>query len=145
MDDRYALHDLVARYADAVCRRDEEAFSATWAEDAVWKLPGMPQTQGRDEIVALWLNIMQQFSFVIQRMNNGTVEVNGDTATGRWYLSEHIAAPDGGVMVNIGVYQDRYRRASGDWVFAERRFSMLLHERMEASDQVTLSPYPDLI
>jgi hypothetical protein len=145
MDDRYELHDLVARYADAVSRRDEPVFAATWAIDALWQLPGVPQTQGRDNIVALWNGVMARFPFVIQRMNNGTVSIDGHTGSGRWYLSEHIVGEDGGVMINVGVYQDRYIRVDEGWVFAERRFSMLYHERKAPSDGVVTSPYPELV
>jgi len=145
MDDRDELRDLVARYADAVSRRDEPVFAATWAADAIWQLPGAPQTRGRDNIVALWNSVMARFPFVLQRMNNGTVSVEADVGSGRWYLSEHIVGEDGGVMVNIGVYQDRYARVDGRWVFAERHFSMLYHERRPPSEGVITSPYPDLI
>jgi len=145
MDDRYALHELVARYSDAVSRRDETAFASTWASGALWQLPGGLETQGRENIVALWLSIMARFSFVLQRMNNGTVTVDGDSGSGRWYLSEHIAAEDGSLMINIGVYQDRYCRAESGWQFAERRFSMLFHEQRAKCDDVTVSPFPDLI
>ena len=145
MDDRYELHDLVARYADAVCRRDEPAFAATWSDNAVWQIPGAPETHGRDQIVALWKGVMARFSFVIQRMNNGTVTIDGDRGTGRWYLSEHIRAEDGNGMINIGVYQDRYTRTASGWQFAERRFSMLYHERQAPTENVITSPYPELI
>lgn len=145
MDDRAELHDLVARYADAVCRRDEPAFAATWAEHALWQLPGMPLTEGREAIVTLWKSVMARFPFVIQRMNNGTVEVTGDTASGRWYLNEHIVAEDGSIMINVGVYQDRYIRGNSDWQFSERHFSMLYHERREASDSVITSEFPALL
>ncbi len=145
MDERYELHDLVARYSDAVCRRDEPVFAATWADDALWQLPGMPLTEGRDAIVALWLGVMERFSVVIQRMNNGTVEIAGDNGSGRWYLSEHIVASDGSVMINVGVYQDRYVRRNDAWQFAQRHFSMLYHERHEASDNVVTAPYPALL
>jgi len=145
MDERYELHDLVARYSDAVSRHDESVFAATWAIDALWQLPGAPLTKGRDNIVALWNSVMARFPFVLQRMNNGTVNIDGDTGSGRWYLSEHIVGEDGGVMINIGVYQDRYIRAGDGWVFAERHFSMLYHERKAPSDSVITSPYPDLV
>ena len=45
--DDLAIRDLVYRYSDAVCRRDQVAWSATWAEDGVWQLPGAPRTEGR--------------------------------------------------------------------------------------------------
>jgi len=145
LDDHYQVHDLVARYSDAVTRRDEAVFAATWALDARWQLPGMPMTQGRDSIVALWNSVMARFPFVLQRMNNGTVTIDGDTGAGRWYLSEHITAEDGSLMINIGVYQDRYLRADAGWVFSERHFSMLFHERRASAESVTTFPYPELI
>ena len=32
-EDEVAIHALVARYADAVTRREEKDWGATWAED----------------------------------------------------------------------------------------------------------------
>ena len=87
MQDEQEIRNLVARYADAVCRRDQDDWSATWAEDGVWQLPGAPETQGRDNIVQLWAGAMAGFPFVAQLIQNGTVEVDGENATGRWYIS----------------------------------------------------------
>ena len=43
------IRGLVARYADAVSRRDEDAFGATFATDGEWQLLGNKQTAiGRD-------------------------------------------------------------------------------------------------
>ena len=50
----------------------------------------MPAVTGKDAIVELWVNAMAGFPFVAQLIQNGTTEINGDTATGRWYIVEHI-------------------------------------------------------
>ena len=120
MSDRQAIADLVARYADAVCRRDGEAWGATWADDGLWQLPGAPEVRGRDNLVAFWNQAMAGFPFVAQLVHNGTTELSGDTATGRWYITEHLKTADGGGMFNIGVYQDRFVRTADGWRFAER-------------------------
>ena len=108
LEDESAIRDLVYRYADAVCRRDQEAWGATWAEDGVWQLPGAPRTEGREAIVGLWANAMAGFPFVVQLISYGTLDVDGDRASGRWYLTEHLQFADGGGMFNVGCYQDRY-------------------------------------
>jgi ketosteroid isomerase-like protein len=43
VEDELAIRALVARYADAVCRRDPDAWAATWAEDCKWDLGGGPR------------------------------------------------------------------------------------------------------
>ena len=40
VQDELAIRALVARYADAACRRDPDAWAATWAEDCRWDLGG---------------------------------------------------------------------------------------------------------
>ena len=39
LDDRQLISELIADYRDAVNQRDDVAWGATWAEDAVWSLP----------------------------------------------------------------------------------------------------------
>ena len=113
MSDKEEIRNLVEKYADAVCRRDEKDWSSTWHENAVWDLGSMPPVEGKKAIVELWVQAMSGFPFAGQLIQNGTVEVDGDKATGRWYITEHLqfaekddaGNPTG--MFNIGVYQDR--------------------------------------
>lgn len=142
MEDEQEIRNLVASYADAVCRRDQNDWSATWAEDGLWQLPGAPETKGRDNIVLLWLGAMAGFPFVAQLIQNGTVEVAGDTGTGRWYITEILKFADGKGMFNIGVYQDRYKRTSDGWKFAERHYAVLYNDG--DGGKGTTSPYPAL-
>jgi hypothetical protein len=59
----------------------------------------MPAVTGKDAIVELWVNAMAGFPFVAQLIQNGTTEINGDTATGRWYIVEHIQTTEKTPMV----------------------------------------------
>ena len=83
LQDDADIRDLVYRYADAVCRRDQEAWSGTWAEDGVWQLPGAPRMEGREAIVGLWAGAMAGFPFVAQIVHYGLVDIDGDTARRR--------------------------------------------------------------
>ncbi len=127
-EDEFLIHKLVARYADAVNCRDEDAWAATWAEDAVWQLPMQQETRGRVPIVDLWVEAMKTLPFVVQLVHHGVVYVDGNFATGTWYLTEHMKFNEGAGVFNIGVYKDRYTKTSGAWLFAERRYTILYND-----------------
>jgi hypothetical protein len=124
LEDDLAIRTLVARYADAVNRYNEADWAATWGENATWHLMGMPVTS-RQAIVDLWRGAMSTFDFALMMMNSGTLEIDGDTATGRWYLTEHTKPTEGDAAVVLGVYDDKYCKENGAWVFAERRYNIM--------------------
>ena len=118
------IRGLVARYADAVSRRDEKAFAATFATDGEWQLLGNV-AEGREKVVALWKALMANFPFVVQLATGGIIDVDGDRATGTWYITEHNRGKKGSGMLAIGIYRDDYTREEGRWCFARRRFAPL--------------------
>jgi len=90
VEDELAIRDLCARYIDAINRIDDELWKSTWAEDASWSLLGQ-DLSGRDNLVTFWRNTMGVFNFVIMTLNSGTVDIQGDRATGRWYVKEQMS------------------------------------------------------
>ena len=56
----------------------------------------------------------------MQTTHPGTIQLDGDTATGRAYLSEVAHLRDGGSHLNYFLYQDRYQRTLDGWKFIER-------------------------
>ncbi len=113
------IRDLVHRYADAVCRRDKNAWAATWAADANWDL-GRGVVSGRDAIVEVWVNAMGMFRQVVQNVMNGAVDVEGESATGRWYIMEHYERTDGSRGILLAAYMDSYTRTAEGWQFTNR-------------------------
>ena len=118
------IRTLVARYSDAVVRRDTAAWGETWAEDAVWKIMGM-ETRGRALIVTLWERLMAGYPQVVQLPNSCILSIDGMSATGRWYISEYGKLANGTALLTLGVYHDEYTRTDGAWRFASRRFDVL--------------------
>ena len=125
------IRNLVARYADAIHRRDPADWGDTWAEDGIWRLPGLddPTEQitmtGRDTLVTAWQTAMAGFPFVWHAIHSGHIAWDGDVATGRWYLSERLLTADGQGLEIFGVYDDRYRHTDAGWRFCERAFAIL--------------------
>ena len=145
MNDESEIRNLVYKYADAVCRRSKEDWSSTWSVNAVWELPSSPKVEGRDNIVTFWEEAMSNFPFAAQLIQNGTVEVNGEKATGRWYIVEHLQFADKSGMFNIGVYQGKYIKVDGHWLFSERYYTVLYNDGGTGNMSGTINPYPDLI
>lgn len=124
VDDELALRDLMARYVDAVNRRDGQAWAATWCEDATWNLLGSP-VQGRDNIVGLWQQMMAGFEFAIMMPASCLLQVDGDQASGHWYLQEFTRDLEGNSAMVLSRYLDTYRRVDGQWLYQSREYSFI--------------------
>lgn len=122
-EDRLAIRELVAAYADAVNRRDAGRWGSLWAEDATWDLMGRT-VAGRTAIVALWEGAMAGYAFVGFFCDLGHLDLDGDRATGRVWTHETLETTDGTLTRPLGRYDDRYVRVDGQWRFAERRFTL---------------------
>lgn len=125
LEDRLAIRELIDQYNDAVMRVDAEAWSQTWAADAQWELMGS-LVEGRDAIVKLWRQTMQQLDFVVFQAAPGALEVCGREAKGRVFANE-ILQPKGGSRRHVhGRYDDDYVKVGERWLFAARRYRVLV-------------------
>lgn len=135
------IRQLVERYADAVQRIDADDWADCWAPDGVWDLGGRA-IEGRDAVVGFWKQVMPTFPFVVQVVHSGVItSVDGDRATGRWYLSEYMHRADGAAAHGIGCYRDEYVRIGGEWKFARRRYDLLYSGPPDLSGQA--NPHPE--
>ena len=62
--------------------------------------------------------------YFVQTAHPGTIQLDGDTASGRAYLHELIGLRDGGSHQNYAIYHDRYQRTGAGWKFTERVYEM---------------------
>jgi len=128
VEDRVAIHELVASYGDAVTRRDAAEWGALWAEDGVWclpEIPGMERIEGRKAILAAWVEGMKEFPFQVNRQTLGNVMITGDTARGDTYTSEVVKDQAGKPAHWQNVYHDEYVKRDGKWLFRSRSLEIL--------------------
>jgi hypothetical protein len=141
MSDRDDIVELVHRYSDAVTRKDRDQWAGCWAGDAMWDLGKGRITHGRDDIVAFWLKAVEGLVCVVQLVHNGTVSVDpagdGDTATGRWYVSEHLERTTGAKGLLLAWYDDTYVCRDGRWQFTSRVLGSLYHGAPDLSGTFT--------
>ena len=121
-EDELAIRSLAAAYTDAVNRRDGDGMAAVYAEDGMLHSPvaGEP-LQGIEKLRKRFKRLVEkEREFLMQLTHSGVVEVDGDTATARWWFSE-IKRPTGGAFEMVfGVYQDEMIRTEAGWRFAKR-------------------------
>ena len=124
LEDELALRGLMDRYIDAVARRDGGAWSGTWAEDASWSLMGQ-EVSGRDNLLALWQQMMSGFEFALMMPSSAMFEIDGDTASGHWYLQEFTRDLEGNAANVLSRYRDTYVRVDGQWLYQSRHYDVM--------------------
>lgn len=123
--DRVEIEALRGEFTDAVMTNDHDRLAALFTPDGTMRIPDAGITAaGRREIRALAERREALADCFVQTTHPGVVRLDGDTASGRAYLSELIHGRDGSSYRNHGVYHDRYRRTPDGWRFVERAFEV---------------------
>jgi len=119
--DRVRIEALRGECADAVMMRDYDRFASLFTPDGAWRMPYIDvEFEGRDDIRAGIERMQGLWEYFIQTTHPGTIEISGDTASGREYVSELGHMHNGRSEVNYAVYHDRLRRTPDGWRFTER-------------------------
>lgn len=133
LEDDIALRNLMARYVDAVNRYDADAWIATWAENSTWNLLGNP-VEGRDNIFALWQQMMASFDFALMIPSTCLFEIDGERASGHWYLHEY-SRRDGAGGVILSRYLDTYVKDNGQWLYQTREYGIIYNGPLDMSGE----------
>ena len=123
--DRVEIEALRGEFTDAAMMRDRPRLASLFTPDGILRMPNIPVEQvGREEIIAGGERLQAQWDFFVQNTHPGTIQVDGDTATGRAYIHEIARTLDGRQGLNYAVYHDRYQRTGEGWKFAERVYEV---------------------
>ncbi len=120
--DRVEIEALRGESIDAQMMDDYDRFAALFIPDGVWRVPAVnAEFAGREEIRAGIKRLKEElWDFLVQATHPGTIQLDGDTASGRAYVLSFGRFRDGGSHLNYSVYHDRYQRTPDGWKFAER-------------------------
>ncbi|GGM40895.1 nuclear transport factor 2 family protein [Dactylosporangium sucinum] len=123
--DRVEIEALRGEFTDAGMQRDWDRLAALFTQDAVWRIPAAGvELTGRDAIRAGVERLRTLWEFFVQNVHPGTIQLAGDTATGRAYVAEFGRFRDGTSHLNYALYHDRYTRTPDGWRFAERTYEV---------------------
>ena len=134
-----AIRQLHARYADAVWRKDVDAFGACFADDAVWRVGGM-ELVGRAAACAGFVGFTEVIERTLMTFRTPIVTVGEDGVSARTYVTEHNKYADGSASWSIGIYYERFVEGgagSGDgWRFVWRHWQMYYHGPADLSGSI---------
>jgi ketosteroid isomerase-like protein len=123
--DRVEIEALRGEFTDAVMMRDYDRVASLFTHDGAWRMPDIPaELAGREEIRAWGERVPALVDYLVQTTHPGTIQLDGDTASGRAYMQELGRARDGRSGLNYAIYHDRYRRTPDGWKFTERVYEV---------------------
>ena len=123
--DRVEIEALRGEFTDAAMMCDYDRLALLFTPDGALRMPDVPvDLVGREQILA-WRDRREALvDYFVQTTHPGTIQLDGDTASGRAYLHEVIRLRDGSSHLNYAIYHDRYQRTGDGWKFTERVYEI---------------------
>lgn len=112
--DRLEICELRSAYARAIDYGNYGEATEIFTDDAVVNYRG-GTCHGGEEVAAYWReNVAYEFSMHTVQMPQ--LSIDGDEATGRWYMIVFYVTPAGDEGYVLGWYEDQYTRVDGEWM-----------------------------
>ena len=123
--DRVEIEALRGEFTDAAMMRDYDRITTLFTPDGALRILGTDvDLADRDQIRAWGERVPEFVEYLVQNTHPGVIRLDGDTASGRAYMSELIRLRDGTSHLNYAIYHDRYRRTDDGWKFTERVYEI---------------------
>jgi ketosteroid isomerase-like protein len=123
--DRFEIEALRGEFTDARMMGDYDRLTSLFTEDGVLRIPDANvEFISREEIRAGIDRLRDLWDYFVQNTHPGTIQLAGDTAVGRAYITEFGRLRDGSSHLNYSLYHDRYRRTPEGWKFTERVYEV---------------------
>ena len=87
--DRCEIEALRGEFVDALMMRDYDRFASLFTPDGAWRIPYIKVELVSREAIRAGIERMQDlWDFFVQTTHPGTIQLDGDAAVGRAYVSE---------------------------------------------------------
>ncbi|HEY9683586.1 MAG TPA: nuclear transport factor 2 family protein [Drouetiella sp.] len=116
-DDKVAIQELTAKYANAMDDGDVQGWLKTWHECGVWE-GGIGKYEGKERLTSLLPDLGARVIGKRHIMTNFVISINGDQATQTCYLL--IIDRNKTVLPGTAVYKDKLKKVDNEWLFVHR-------------------------
>ena len=130
LEDIESIKQLKARYCE-ICddMHNPDRITSLFAEDGIWESRDFGKAKGHAAIRDLFQGFHDMFSFSQHNITNPIIEVNGDNATGIWYLiGPWDNSKDGRKIWMTARYDDDYVKVDGVWKYQHLRAEIRMVE-----------------
>ena len=124
LTDVTAIEQLKYRYMRALDTKHWDDFADTFTEDVVGdygsSMGEKHHFTNRADLVEYMRSSLPSNVITEHRVTHPEIEVDGDEATGVWYLQDKvIVAEFDFLLIGAGFYRDKYRRTADGWRISE--------------------------
>lgn len=123
LEDIEAIKQLKARYCE-ICddRHNPDRITSLFAEDGIWESDDFGKAKGHDAIRELFVGFQKMFSFSQHNITNPIIEIDGNRATGIWYLMGPWTHTDNDKEIWMTArYDDDYVKIDDVWKYQHLR------------------------
>lgn len=127
--DRFAIMDLLTRYATALDSKDWPLLATCFTADAEVVYGGAPEPlRGPTQVVPFCRRALDRYAYTQHLLGNAVIVLAGDRATSRISLqATHVeaGADPRRVFILAGTYEDSLVWLAGDWQIARRELKSI--------------------
>ena len=114
--DKEAIELVKYRYLRALDTKDWEHFADTLTDDVTGDYGDRLHFTNRAELVDYMRSSLGPGILTEHRVDHPQIVVDGDEATGNWYLQDRVIAAEFNFMlIGAAFYHDTYRRTADGW------------------------------
>ena len=140
------IKQLKARYFRFLDTRNIEGLQTVFTSDATASFVGGDydfQLDGWDQLEAFYKKSFTGQNFGMHNGHHPEICVDGDTATGIWYLQDIFVSLEHDITITgSALYEDEYRREDGEWRISRTGYQRLWEEHHKRGDNVRLRVKP---
>ncbi|MEI5676447.1 MULTISPECIES: nuclear transport factor 2 family protein [unclassified Nocardioides] len=134
MDDITAIAQLKYRYLRALDTKQWDDFEACFHPDATGDYNGLV-FDDRGALVAYMRENLGEGMLTLHQAHHPEITVEGDTATGRWYLQDKVIVEAFKFMLEgAAFYEDRYVRTPEGWRIAHTGYRRTFEMSYDLND-----------
>lgn len=135
MTDIDEIKQLKYRYLRCVDLHLWDELAETLADDVTASYGARLSYDSRDAVVRGLAEQMTADVLTEHRVTHPEITVDGDTATGRWYLQDRVIVPAFSTMIiGAAFYDDAYERRDGRWVITRTGYDRTYEAMMDLKD-----------
>lgn len=117
-DDKIAIQELSARYANAMDSGDLDAWLKTWDASGIWE-GAIGRYEGKDRLGSVLPDLGPRVIGKRHIMTNFVIDIQGDQASQICYLL--IIDRNKTNLPGTAVYNDKLRKINNEWLFVYRK------------------------
>ena len=140
------IKQLKARYFRFLDTRNLEGLKTVFTSDATASFIGGDydfQLDGWEQLEAFYKKSFTGQNFGMHNGHHPEICVDGDTATGIWYLQDIFVSLEHNInIVGSALYDDDYRREDGQWRIARTGYKRLWEEHQKRGVDIRLRVKP---